>query len=43
LVGVQNLVIVDTEDALLIVDREHSQDVGKVVKELGISGRTDLI
>jgi mannose-1-phosphate guanylyltransferase len=43
LVGVQNLVIVDTEDALLIVDREHSQDVGKVVKELGLSGRTDLI
>ena len=43
LVGVQNLVIVDTEDALLIVDREHSQDVGKVVKELGLSDRTDLI
>ena len=43
LVGVQNLVIVDTEDALLIVDREHSQDVGKVVKELSLSDRTDLI
>jgi mannose-1-phosphate guanylyltransferase len=43
LVGVQNLVIVDTEDALLVVDREHSQDVGKIVKELGLSGRTDLI
>ena len=43
LVGVQNLVIVDTEDALLIVQRDHSQDVGKVVKELGLSGRTDLI
>ncbi len=43
LVGVQNLVVVDTEDALLIAQRDHSQDVGKVVKELGISGRTDLI
>jgi len=43
LVGVQNLVIVDTEDALLIVNRDHSQDVGKVVKELGLSGRNDLI
>ena len=43
LVGVQNLVIVDTEDALLIAQRDHSQDVGKVVKELGLSGRTDLI
>jgi mannose-1-phosphate guanylyltransferase len=43
LVGVENLVIVDTDDALLIVHRDHSQDVGKIVKELGNSGRTDLI
>ncbi|MGA2671843.1 MAG: mannose-1-phosphate guanylyltransferase [Terracidiphilus sp.] len=43
LVGVENLVIVDTEDALLIVHRDRSQDVGKIVKELGISGRTELI
>jgi len=43
LVGVENLVIVDTEDALLIVSRESSQDVGKIVKELSLSGRTDLI
>ena len=43
LVGVEDLVIVDTEDALLIARRDHSQDVGKIVKELGISGKTDLI
>ena len=43
LVGVENLVIVDTEDALLIAHRDHSQDVGKIVKELGISGHEDLI
>jgi len=43
LVGVENLVIVDTEDALLIANRYHSQDVGKIVKELGLSGRPDLI
>jgi mannose-1-phosphate guanylyltransferase len=43
LVGVENLVIVDTEDALLIAHRDHSQDVGKIVKELGLSGRTHLI
>ena len=43
LVGVKDLVIVDTEDALLIVRRDHSQDVGKIVKELGLSGRTELI
>jgi len=33
-VGVSNLVVVETEDALLITVREHSQDVGKVVKYL---------
>lgn len=43
LVGVEDLVIVDTEDALLIARRDLSQDVGKIVKELGLSGRTDLI
>jgi mannose-1-phosphate guanylyltransferase len=43
LVGVKNLVIVDTEDALLIAHRDHSQDVGKIVKELAITGREELI
>jgi mannose-1-phosphate guanylyltransferase len=43
LVGVENLVIVETKDALLIANRDHSQDVGKIVKELGIAGRTELI
>jgi mannose-1-phosphate guanylyltransferase len=43
LVGVENLVIVDTEDALLIAHRDHSQDVGKIVKELGQLGKTELI
>jgi len=43
LVGVENLVIVDTEDALLIAHRNHSQDVGKIVKELSITGRSELI
>lgn len=42
LVGVENLVVVDTEDALLIAHRDHSQDVGKIVKELQII-RTELI
>ncbi|MGD0293981.1 MAG: mannose-1-phosphate guanylyltransferase [Terracidiphilus sp.] len=43
LVGVEDLVIVDTEDALLIARRDHSQDVGKIVKELGLNGRIELI
>ena len=33
-VGVSNLVVVETEDAILITTREHSQDVGKIVKHL---------
>jgi len=33
-VGVDNIVVVDTGDALLITTREASQDVGKVVKHL---------
>jgi mannose-1-phosphate guanylyltransferase len=33
-VGVRDLVVVETPDALLITTREHAQDVGKVVKHL---------
>ncbi|HZQ44906.1 MAG TPA: mannose-1-phosphate guanylyltransferase [Acidobacteriaceae bacterium] len=42
LVGVKDLVVVETEDAILITTREGSQDVGKVVAELKSSGRQDL-
>jgi mannose-1-phosphate guanylyltransferase len=34
LVGVENLVVVETEDAILITTRERSQDVRRVVSEL---------
>jgi mannose-1-phosphate guanylyltransferase len=43
LVGVSNLVVVQTEDALLITTRERSQDVGAVVAKLKSVGREDLI
>ena len=33
-VGVSDLVVVETDDALLITTREHAQDVGKIVKYL---------
>jgi mannose-1-phosphate guanylyltransferase len=33
-VGVNNLVVVETDDALLITTREQAQDVGKIVKYL---------
>ncbi|MDQ2834231.1 MAG: sugar phosphate nucleotidyltransferase [Acidobacteriota bacterium] len=43
LVGVTNLVVVQTRDALLITTRDRSQDVGKVVAQLKAAGREDLI
>jgi mannose-1-phosphate guanylyltransferase len=43
LVGVRNLVVVDTPDALLIVDRDLSQHVGKIVKKLELAQRDDLL
>jgi mannose-1-phosphate guanylyltransferase len=43
LVGVEDLVVVETDDALLITTRHHSQDVGKVVKELAERGHEKLI
>ena len=33
-VGVNNLVVVETDDALLVTTRQRSQDVGKIVKHL---------
>ena len=45
LVGVKDLVVVQTEDALLITTRDGSQDVGKVVgrAEEGWAGRPNLM
>jgi len=40
-VGVQNLVVVDTEDALLVTTREQSQDVKKVVEQLKSQNRKE--
>jgi len=43
LVGVKDLVVVDTPDALLIVDRARSQEVGEIVKRLEKQRREDLL
>lgn len=43
LVGVEDLVVVDTGDCLLITRRDRSQDVGKVVTELKRTGHETLI
>ena len=43
LVGVKDIVVVETEDAVLITTRDGSQDVGKVVAELKSAGKMHLI
>jgi len=43
LVGVEDLVVVETDDALLIVPRERAQEVKDVVEELKARGDTHLI
>ncbi len=42
-VGVHDLVIVETDDALLVCARDRSQDVGKAVQELERRGLDDLL
>jgi mannose-1-phosphate guanylyltransferase / mannose-6-phosphate isomerase len=37
-IGVSNLIVVDTPDALLVADREHTQDVKKIVERLKAAG-----
>ncbi len=43
LLGVKDLIIVDTPDALLIADRRCAQQVGELVKRLEKAGREDLL
>ena len=42
-IGVQDLVLVETDDAVLLCRRERSQDVGKIVKWLEENRRRDLL
>ena len=43
LVGMENVIVVETEDALLIARRDRAQEVGEVVKALEKKGRVDLL
>ncbi|HLH43724.1 MAG TPA: mannose-1-phosphate guanylyltransferase [Bryobacteraceae bacterium] len=43
LLGVKDLIVVDTPDALLIADRRRAQQVGDLVKRLETAGRHDLL
>jgi mannose-1-phosphate guanylyltransferase len=42
LLGVSGLVVVETDDALLVCARERAQEVRRVVRELGRRGREEL-
>lgn len=43
LVGVRDLVVVDTDDAVLVLPRERAQDVRLVVEELKKRGKPELL
>jgi mannose-1-phosphate guanylyltransferase len=42
LIGLENTVVVDTDDALLVVDRARAQDVRRIVEQLKAMRRTEL-
>jgi len=42
-IGVDNLVIVDTGDALLVLPKDRAQDVGQLVKQLRSEGLDDYL
>jgi len=42
-VGVENLIIVETKDAVLVVHKDHVQDVRKVVEKIKTDGRHEHI
>ena len=42
-VGLEDVVVVDTPDALLVTSRARAQEVKVVVAALKESGRTDLV
>ena len=42
-VGVRDLVVIATRDALLVVPKDKAQDVRKMVEAAKRAGRTDLL
>ena len=42
-VGLENLVVIDTEDAILICQKDHTGDIKKVLEHLRICNRTDYL
>ena len=42
-VGLENMIIVDTEDALLVCDKDHAGEIKKVLENLKICNRTEYL
>lgn len=42
-IGVEDLIIVETEDALMVIDKSRAQDVKKIVDTLKEQGRDELL
>lgn len=42
-VGLENMIIVDTEDALLVCEKDHAGDIKKVLENLRICNRTEYL
>ena len=42
LLGVEDLIVVETEDAILVASRDRAQDVRKIVEDLKRTGRLNL-
>lgn len=40
--GIEDVVVIDTPDAVLVTTHQHAQDVKKVVEQLKLTGREDL-
>jgi len=43
LIGVHDIVVVDTPDALLVTTKEHAQDVKKMVEHMKLEGLDDVL
>jgi mannose-1-phosphate guanylyltransferase len=43
MIGVDNLIIVETEDAILVCDKNRAQDVKLIVDKLKEDGREELL
>ncbi len=42
-VGIQNLIVVETDDAVLVCDKDNTQDVKKMVEKLRAQGKTEYL